>query len=291
MTPTPPFCFARGNNNLSGQIFWGIAANNFARPSFRIKGDEAMKRCCLLIFIAVLILGVTPTASAASKLVKDMIALDRIYIATLSLTGAEVKTRSKRLIILLVGQWRSFKKSHWHDFPEDRLAKVNFAEINQMIEDAARMARQNGNPAEIHEILGGIGITFLHLRQRNSIDYYLDYFTKFQESMEAMMMITKSKNRETLNGDNICTMKIRFRESMKYWNEAIKAPFNRELFSFSAARETKLKEYISNETQDLGILRQALENEDRAAIIQGADAVWAGFTRLYALFGDPDKIN
>ena len=78
---------------------------------------------------------------------------------------------------------------------------------------------------------------------------------------------------------------------MKDWNEAINAPFNRELFSFSAAREIKLKEYISNETQALDILRQALESEDKAAIIQGSAAVWAGFARLYALFGDPDKIN
>jgi len=250
-----------------------------------------MKRCCQFIFAAVLILGWAQTAAAAGRLVKDMVALDRIYIAALSLTGEENKLVAKKIIKQLETQWLTFKKCHLSDFREDRSAKVDFAEINQMIEDAARVTRLNGRLSEVHEILEGVRIIFLHLRNRNSIDYYLDYLTRFHISMETIMLIVKSKNAETLTGDNILAVKIQSSKAMQAWKEATKADFDRALFLFTLDRETKRKEYMENMTESLGRLRQALESDDRVAIVSAALSAQANFDKLYALFGDGDKIN
>lgn len=250
-----------------------------------------MRRRCFSIFLAVLILSWAQTAVTAGRLVKDMVALDRIYIAALSLTGEENKLVVKKIIKQLETQWFSFKKYHLSDFREDRSAKIDFAEINQMIEDSARITMLNGRLSEVHEILEGVRITFSHLRRRNSIDYYLDYLTEFHISMEGIILLVKSKNAETLTGDNILSMKIQLNAAMQAWNEATRAKFDSGLFLLTPDSETKRQEYIKNTTEDLDRLRQALKNEERAAIIAAALSAQANFDELYALFGNTENIN
>jgi hypothetical protein len=250
-----------------------------------------MKRYFLFIIGSFLILEMASMSMAASKLEKDMVAFDKVYVAALSLSGDDNRTMTKKVMKSLEQQWQTFKKNHFPDFNDDQSAKIDFAEISQMIDDAARIARLNGKLSEVQEILEGVRINFLHLRQRNSIDYYLDYLTKFHESMEPMVAQAQGKTQETLTSGNVSTMKIQFSECSQDWQEALKAKFDNSLFSFTEDMEAKRKGYLSSGTEALDRLRQALESENKIAIIQEAEAVRANFAQLFALFGSLEGVK
>jgi hypothetical protein len=250
-----------------------------------------MKRHFLFIIGIILILEMASTVFAAGRLEKDMVAFDKVYVAALSLTGDDNRTITKKIMKSLEQDWQTFKKNHFPDFSDDQSAKIDFAEISQMIDDAARIARLNGKLSEVQEILEGVRINFLHLRQRNSIDYYLDYLTKFHESMEPMVALARGKTPETLTSGNISTMRIEFSECSQDWQETLKAKFDASLFSFTEDMDIKRKGYLNSGTETLDRLRQALESENRAAIIQEAAAVQANFTGLFFLFGSLEGIK
>ena len=231
------------------------------------------------------------SALAAGNLEKEMADLDRVYIAALTVTAADNKVMSKKVIKVLETNWFAFAKRHLRDFPDDNSTKVDFTQINQMIDDAAQITRLNGKLTEVHEILAGVRIIFFHLRQRNSIDYYLDHLLKFDESLAPITEVTRNKTPDTLSAGNIASLNREISDLSQVWNEAVKAHFDPAVFSFTAQMNAKRKEYITAETEALTRLQQALENENKAAIIQAAAAVSDNFNKLYASFGSTEGIK
>lgn len=251
----------------------------------------ALKFTATIILCAVLYLFVSSDVQAAGRLEKEMADLDKIYIAALKVTAVDDKVMSRKVMKALETHWFSFAKKHLHDFADDNSTKVDFAQIHQMIEDAAQITRLNGKLSEVHEILDGVRIIFFHLRQRNSIDYYPDYLMKFNESLEPIAAIARNKTPETLSGGNIATIRRQFDEFAQNWNGVIKAHFDAAIFSFTGDMNAKRKEYIAKETEAITRLQQALGNEDRAAIIREAATISANFNNLYNLFGSTEGIN
>ena len=62
-----------------------------------------------------------------------MVALDKIYIAALSVTNQDDRNMSKKAMKLLVPRWQSFNKKHLRDFSKDKAAKTDFVKIDRMI--------------------------------------------------------------------------------------------------------------------------------------------------------------
>jgi hypothetical protein len=250
-----------------------------------------MRKCFYIILSIALISCISASAFAAGHLEKEMADLDRIYIAALSITASDNRAMSKKVMKALETHWFAFAKKHLPDFAADNSTKVDFAQINQMIDDAAQITRLNGKLSEVHEILNGVRVVFFHLRQRNSINYYLDYLMKVDEALGPIAAIVRSKTQDTLSGSNIATIKLQFDEFSRDWNEVIKARFDAAVFSFTPDMDAKRREYIVAETDSITRLRQALENENKAAIIMEVATVSDSFNSLYALFGSIEGIK
>jgi hypothetical protein len=250
-----------------------------------------MRKYFFIILWICLISCISGWVQAAGTLEKDIAALDRVYIAALTVTAADDRIMSKKVMKALETHWFAFAKKHLPDFADDNSTKVDFAQINQMIDDAAQITRLNGKLSEVHEILDDVRIIFFHLRQRNSIDYYLDYLMKFDESLAPITAIVRSKTQDTLSGSNIAALKLRINDLSQDWNEVIKAHFDAAVFSFSVETDAKRREYIIKETESLVRLQQALGNENKTAIIQEAAVIQDDFNHLYALFGSTEGIN
>jgi hypothetical protein len=245
-----------------------------------------MKKCLIFVFNFIIILAVSSNVLAATALEKDMVALDKIYIAALSVTNQDDLNMSKNAMKLLVPQWQSFNKKHWRDFSKDKAAKADFAKISRMIDDAARIVQSNGKLADAHESLEGVRSTLLTLRKRNSIDYYIDYLTKFHEPMETTVLLAKGKTPETLSSENISTIKNLFAECLRDWEAVKGAKFDNDLFNFPPEKDKKRQEYIEAETQALDKLRQVLDGENKEAIIKTTMAIKPNFAKLFIMFGD-----
>lgn len=223
---------------------------------------------------------------AASSTQREMVALDKIYIVALAATNQGDREMSEKSMKMLATQWQSFKKKNLRAFNRDKKAGADFAAIGKMIDTAARIVKQNGNLNDAHESLEGVRITLMHLRKRNSIDYYIDHLTKFHEPMETAVLLAKSKTPETLSSEDIRMIKDLLVQSRQDWEMIKNADFDRILFSFSAEKDARRKEYIEAETKALHSLTQVLEGEDKAAIIKATMAIKPNFAKLFVLFGD-----
>ena len=250
-----------------------------------------MARCCFFIFAVFLIWSWTPATEATGGIVEDMAAFDRVYVAVLFSTGDENRVTSKKMIKGLEAQWMLFKKDHFNDFRHNRSAKNDFAEINQIIEDAARLSRLNGPAGDVHEILEGVRITFFHFRRRNALEYYPDYLTKFHIAMQGMVFLVKNKTPESLTDSNIMALKNQLTGAAEAWNEAAAAKCDRRLFLMNKDSEAKRRECIKNTTESLARLKQALESTDKEAIVAATLSTQAESEKLYALFGDIESVN
>lgn len=245
-----------------------------------------MKKCFFFFFSTVLFCVLAWSAMAADKITQDMADFDSFYAAALFFTSNENRTSSKKAMKQLDAQWAAFKKILSRNFPHDRPSRSDLAIINQMIEDAVRNTRLNARPSEVYEILKGVRISFFHLRKRNSIDYYLDYLTKFYLSMEPIFITAIYKKPETFTNETIQVMTTRLSEAAKDWHQATMAHFDQRLFSFSAAREESRKELVNKVTESISRLKTALDAQDRLVILQEIASVESNFNKLYFLFGD-----
>jgi hypothetical protein len=250
-----------------------------------------MRKYCLLFWAILLFFSAALTALAAGQLEKDMAAFDRVYIPALALTSQDNKAAAKKAIALTKAGWGVFKKKHAGAFKKSKPDKRDLAIIDQMITDAERTVRSNGKLAEAHEILEGVRDTFLAIRKRNSIDYYLDYTTRFHEPMETIVLTAMGKTADTLTDAMLRKIKSNFSIAEPAWKKLQSAAFDPVLFSFDAKKDAQRLDYIKAEAEAMGRLKIALDSGDKGAIIKAAPGIKSNFMQLLLMFGDFTRIK
>lgn len=250
-----------------------------------------MKKYFLLVLGTVLFLSAAASLPAAGLLEKDMAAFDKVYIPALALTSQGNRAIAKKAVDLTQAEWKIFKKKHAPAFNKSKADKADLAKIDQMISDAERTVRLNGKLDDAHEILEGVRNTFLLIRQRNSIDYYIDYTTRFHEPMEAILLTAKGKTPETLTEAMLLKIKDNFKMARQDWENLQKASFDPALFSFSAEKDAQRQGYIKAETEAMSKLEKALEGGDKGEIIKASMGIKSNFVSLFLMFGDFERVK
>ncbi len=250
-----------------------------------------MRKYFLLGLVAISFLITATPLPAASLLEKDMADFDKVYIPALALTNQTNKVAAQKAIALTIAQWESFKKKHAGDFRAHKDDKADLATIGQIIVDAENILKLNGKLEDTHEILEGVRNTFLTIRKRNSIDYYIDYTTKFHEVMEIIVLTAKGKTAETLTDIMLLKIRDNFQVAQQNWKNLQSASFDPELFSFSVEKDAQRKDYIKAQTEAMSKLQKALDDEDKGAIIKAAMGIKPNFVSLFLMFGDFEKVK
>ncbi|MEN6374339.1 MAG: hypothetical protein ABFD75_06070 [Smithella sp.] len=250
-----------------------------------------MKKCFLLILGIVLIISTAAPLAAAGLLEKDMAAFDKAYITALIATSQGKRATSKKAMERTMAEWAAFKKSHADDLQKSKADRADFVIINQMLSDSKRIVRANGSLDEARIILEGVRDVFLKIRQRNSIDYYIDYMTRFHKPMDAIVLTAKGKNSETLTDFMLSRIKYNFKLARQNWENLQKAKFDAELYSFDVKKEAQRLAFIKAETEALNNLRKALDDGDKVEIIRTAADIKPNFISLLMLFSDLEKIK
>lgn len=250
-----------------------------------------MRKVLLFTLGTMIFLTAALPLSASSRLEKDMVSFDKAYIAALSLTSQPNKAAAEKAMKLTVAEWAVFKKNHAETLGKNNLDKEDLAIIDQRMSDADRIVRENEETGEAHEVLEGICSTFLKIRERNNIDYYLDYATKFHQPMEAIMLTAKGRNAETLTDEMLLKIKENLTLAQRDWEKLQRASFDPALFSFSAEKDAQRLDYIKAETEALSTLQKALTGGNKEKIIKASMGIKSNFAGLFMLFGDFEIIK
>ncbi|MGV8058150.1 MAG: hypothetical protein AB2L12_09030 [Smithellaceae bacterium] len=250
-----------------------------------------MRKYFLLTLGIVLFLSTALPLLAASRLEKDMTAFDKAYIPALVLTNQGDKAASEKAMKLTMAQWLVFKKRYAKFFNKKKADKEDLKVIAIMIADADRTIKFEGKLDDAHETLEGVRNTFLKIRQRNSIDYYIDYITKFHKPMEAIVFTAQGKTAETLTDPMLLKIKGNFKVAKQSWQKLQNASFDPALFSFSAGKDAQRLSYIQAETETMNKLGKALEGGDKGEIIKAAMEIKSNFVSLFLMFGDFEKVK
>lgn len=170
---------------------------------------------------------------------KDMVEFDRAYIPALAFTSQQKTLAAKKAIIQLNNQWKRFKKTYYSSPAGDTAWKKDFDSIDGYITQANKIISFGQQLIKPHETLENVRIIFMKLRERNHINYFIDFLTKFHEPMETIALTIKGSTAATLNGDDILRIKNALPQALLDYETIKNAKFDRELFSFSKEKAKK----------------------------------------------------
>jgi hypothetical protein len=245
-----------------------------------------MKTFLHLVMRCVFAVALIPFAASAAGLKEDMIALDRAYIPALSITNRNPQSADTKLAMDTMNvQWASFKRKYAASQGGDKQWQPDMAKIDGFIVAANRIVDSGKDFVKAHEELEGVRLTFLEMRQRAKMPYYLDDLTRFHDPMEEMYLVAKGKTGEQLSDADVAKIKGFFPEAEKLWSVVLKAQVDPAFLLTDAQREQQAK-LMESESRMLDALKQGLAANDRAAIAKSAQGIRQPFSQLYVSFGD-----
>lgn len=241
------------------------------------------------LLIAILVTVFLPSIgfSKSDKFISDFVCFDRAYIPALFLTNMDKLNPSKKAMENLKTEWASFKGKYYYYEKDDTKWTKDFDKVEESIMLADKIISSGNKLIEAHEILENVRYTFLEMRKRNNIDYFIDYLTEFHDPMEHIVLRAKGKIPKTLKDNDIEFLEKSFPEAADKWNALKNAGFNNDIFHFNDERLTNMKDVIIAETKAMDALKSALNNKsDKANLIKNAVGIKKNFVLLFELFGD-----
>lgn len=239
-------------------------------------------RALSCLFVLVLL----PTAASAAGLKEDMVALDRAYIPALAITNRNPQPDdAKRAMDALNAQWASFKQKHMATKGGNRQWQADMEKIDSLIVAANRIVDSGKDFAKAHDELEGVRLTFLDMRQRTKMPYYLDDLTRFHNSMEEVYLAAKGKSGEQLTDADVAKINGTFPELEKLWMK-VQAGKVDPAFRLTTGQSEQVNKLLANETRALDALKQAIAAGDKAAIAKSAQGIRGPYAALYVSFGD-----
>ena len=250
-----------------------------------------MQKKLIIIGILSISLFLLKGTSRGADLIKDFVSFDKAYIPALALTSQGKIEESKKAMILLKENWKTFKEVYNSYNKKDLEWEKDFDKIDQMILNADEIVLSANDILRAHDVLEEVRIILMELRKRNNIDYYVDYLTEFHEPMEAIVLTAKDKNPETLTDGDVREIQSSLNQASIIWEKIENLKFDEKLFGFANEKIMKMNHYIKSESDALNRLKQAMGNKDKRLIIQAAVAVKPNFANLFMMFGDFERIK
>ncbi|MCG3178660.1 MAG: hypothetical protein BIFFINMI_00988 [Phycisphaerae bacterium] len=225
----------------------------------------------------------------------EFAAFDRAYIPALAATAsnpspaytpAQRQADANRAMARLNDRWHLFGNAFAGLKPDDPQWAADFDRVGKQIVAASKLL-SDGKSADAHAALESVRQTFMALRGRNGIGYYLDPMTAFHEPMESIVKAaTLRPGRTKLSPADLVTIRSALAKARLAWTDVTETTFDPEPFGFDAQRAIRLKLLVDAETASLDHLRDVLTGSDQEAIRQAALGIKTPFAQAYMLFGD-----
>ena len=250
-----------------------------------------MKKILVLVGISILFLTTTAPASSQTDLIKAFVTFDQAFIPPLAITNQKKVKPSKKAMAILNENWSNFNATYANYNPADPNWKKDFDYADAQIKKANEIVNSGKDLFSAHETLESVRIQFMELRQRNKIDYYVDYLTEFHEYMEAIFHTGKDNAPESLTEDDIDDLKNHYEEAMRVWQKISTAPFDKALYDFNDQKAGKMKTFMAKETDALNRLKKAIDSKDNTKIAKACMGIKPNYAKLYKLFGNFERVQ
>jgi hypothetical protein len=245
--------------------------------------ENAMKRISIgaLALAAFLLAGF-----AANDIRRDMVSLDKVYIAALALTSQGKPAEVRKAVAALRASWQDFRSRHYDANAKDKQWKADFDRVSGMVEDAVKIVGGERPVTDAHEALEHVREVLMKLRQRNRIDYFIDGLTAFHEPMEAIVLAAKDKTGDTLTDADVSRIRKTLPQAEQAWARVAAAKLDAGDYQLAPAQADDARKLMELEKAALAALKDALAAGDKARIARAATAIKPNFAKLFMTFGD-----
>ncbi len=244
---------------------------------------KKIKYSGLLLLLAV---AFQSSFASVSPIKKDFAKFDSHFIATLFLTAQGKQEKAASEMNLLLNYWKTFKSEYYSYESKDSKWKSDFDKVESILKSAEQIIKGGKKIHDAHEKLEKIREIFYALRQRNSIDYYLDGLIKFHGNMEKIVHPLKGKKPKDVNKKLISALSKAVNKAEKDWRAFAEQKFDNETYSFPPAKIQKLQKAIKVEGRTLKKLKDALKKSDKQKIVKLGMSVKKNFRNVFLLFSD-----
>lgn len=239
------------------------------------------KLAIALPFVAALLLGMSK-----DDLRRDMVSLDKVYIAALALSSQGKAAETRKATADLTRAWQGFNARYRAANPADSQWTRDFDTVSRHIDDATAIAASDRKTTDAHEALEEVRIVLWRLRERNGIEYFIDRLTAFHEPMEGIVLAAKDKTGAQLTEADLAKIRALLPEAQALWQRAMAAPFDAAAYQLNAASYDKARRLMQLEHQSLAALASALASGNRDQIVKAAVAIKPNFAALFMVFAD-----
>lgn len=239
----------------------------------------------LLLIVALSLIYVDVSKKQAS-LLQDMAVLDRAYIPALFYSAEGEQNKSRKAMAKFIRGWEAFKKNNIDMGKFDPYWDEDLDKVENLIHRADSLIKDGNDLVAAHDELEKIRDVMLELRVRNSMDYFLDYMTRFHSSMEAILLTVKDKPAETLSEQDLEIVEQELKKAELLWQDVMSAKVDGKLFGFNKAQLKSVETLKLEQRDKIEQLQQVLAAGDKSAIIKSSLALRPVFARLFKMFGD-----
>jgi hypothetical protein len=160
------------------------------------------------------------------------------------------------------------------------------AELDRRIAQADALVRQ-ARFADAHEALEHVRPAMLDARRAAGIDYLVDRLVEYHEPMESLVAMASAAREGRLDERERAGMVRTFAQARAAWIAIERTPLDADRHGLSVQRLEQYRRGVSDESEALTRLSEALRNGDGATLAAAAEALKPPFARAYTAFGQP----
>jgi hypothetical protein len=260
-----------------------------ARPHNRQEGLIKMiikKPIISLLIVFTLVLTAGSALAASMDLVKDMAAIDRVFIPCLSLTNMNKVGPATKAVTELKKLWADFSSRHAKAMPGDSDWTGDLEMAAEAIAEAHEAISQSKDSEGAHHSLEEVRFIMLQMRIRNNVPYYLDYLNQYHEVMEPLIHGAAEKAPSAWSTGDVQNLQNNAAEALTAWNLAAQAKLDPAIWDLKPGQVKKLKEAYAQGGHNLSTLVEALNNGDKQTAAKALKKVKPYYSKCFKLFGD-----
>ncbi len=213
---------------------------------------------------------------------KGMAQFDQAFLPVLLYAYAGDMHQAKRAIFYLEFRWQRLQDQSSYYTNKDKDWRETFERINQWLGDAYYAIDANCQDIALAE-LEHVRYELLTLRERQHLDYYLDYLYNFQYSTDVL--------RETAGDEMLCLLEWGDLEQQAatmntYWQQVLAQTVDADMFELDAQKLGLLQQRLRDMSHIMAQINTALDAADRRLVEAACEKIEPTFLDILRVFGN-----
>jgi len=228
----------------------------------------------------------TVTGCREFDIIGDTAGLDRHFVPLLVAARSGDSTTARLRLKTFLPEWERYRNRYRSYIATDSLWTPDFEQLDTLVSEAAFIIDSEDYLPDAHEDLEDVRMILFELRERNDIDYFVDYLNEFSELAEQVGAVTRNRSPDSLTEQEVAGLAALAASARGVWDDVQETEFDAASFGFDVSRQARLEDGVLGVAALLTRFEQALAGRNQADIINAGTALRPESDELYLLFGD-----